>query len=52
MLTIRLVKDDVPIEGRVLDLEGRPVRGPCVKTTSVYQPTAGDLSGWLKDAQV
>src|SRR5207253_2984475 len=26
-VTVRLVKDDVPLEGRVLDLEGKPIQG-------------------------
>src|SRR5579884_37103 len=30
-LTLRLVKDDVPIRGRVLDLEGRPIAGATVR---------------------
>jgi protocatechuate 3,4-dioxygenase beta subunit len=30
-LTLRLVKDDVPIRGRVRDLEGRPVAGAAVE---------------------
>ena len=30
-LTLRLVKDDVPIKGRVLDLEGRPIAGATVR---------------------
>jgi RNA polymerase sigma factor (sigma-70 family) len=30
-LTLRLVKDDVPIRGRVLDLEGKPVAGATVR---------------------
>jgi RNA polymerase sigma factor (sigma-70 family) len=30
-LTLRLVKDDVPLRGRVLDLEGKPVAGATVR---------------------
>jgi hypothetical protein len=30
-VTLRLVKDDVPIKGRVLDLQGRPVVGAAVQ---------------------
>jgi RNA polymerase sigma factor (sigma-70 family) len=30
-LTLRLVKDDVPIRGRVLDLQGKPVAGATVR---------------------
>ncbi len=44
-LTLRLVEDDVPIEGRVLDLEGRPISGVTVAVTALE---AGDLKAWLK----
>jgi RNA polymerase sigma factor (sigma-70 family) len=34
-LTLRLAKDDVPIKGRVLDLEGRPVVGATIQVARV-----------------
>jgi 5-hydroxyisourate hydrolase-like protein (transthyretin family) len=34
-LTLKLVKDDVPINGRVLDLEGQPVAGVTVRVEAV-----------------
>jgi RNA polymerase sigma factor (sigma-70 family) len=40
-LTLRLPKDDVPVEGRVLDLEGRPVPGASVRLTSIEASTDG-----------
>jgi RNA polymerase sigma factor (sigma-70 family) len=40
-LTLRLVKDDVPIEGRILDLEGRPLAGVAVQVVSLEKPTGG-----------
>jgi RNA polymerase sigma factor (sigma-70 family) len=54
-LTLRLVKDDVPIRGRVLNLEGRPVSGVRVSVNeldplnaaSLYTPKKGDLTAWL-----
>jgi RNA polymerase sigma factor (sigma-70 family) len=54
-VTLRLVKDDVPIRGRVLDLEGRPVAGVRVRINDleplnqaqVYVPKKGDLTDWL-----
>ncbi len=58
-LTIRLVEDGPPIEGRILDLEGRPVAGARVKVhrlwfardeRSWYVET-GDLPAWLRRAQ-
>jgi RNA polymerase sigma factor (sigma-70 family) len=44
-LTLRLVRDDVPINGRVLDLEGRPVAGVNVKAVSLNR---GDLQAWFE----
>src|SRR5262249_32282005 len=45
-VTLRLVKDDVPITGRVLDLEGRPVAGAFVGVAWVEQV---NLKPWLDD---
>jgi Carboxypeptidase regulatory-like domain len=36
---LRLVKDDVPIEGRLVNLEGRPVAGIEVRTLMVEDPS-------------
>ena len=36
-LTLRLVKDDVPVEGRVLDLEGQPVAGVRAEVHWLYR---------------
>jgi RNA polymerase sigma factor (sigma-70 family) len=48
-LTLRLVTDDVPLEGRVLDLQGKPVAGATVRIDQgVSVPKKGDLTGWLK----
>jgi RNA polymerase sigma factor (sigma-70 family) len=41
-LTIRLAKDDVPITGRVLDLQGKPVAGATVTVRELWWPRAGD----------
>jgi protocatechuate 3,4-dioxygenase beta subunit len=46
-LTLRLVRDDVPVEGRILDLEGKPVAGATVRVERVSRPAGGDLSDWL-----
>ncbi len=53
-LTLRLAKDDTPIKGRVLDLEGRPVAGAAVRVVrvavggdvhnSLWQPSWAGLS--------
>jgi RNA polymerase sigma factor (sigma-70 family) len=47
-LTLRLVKDDKPIRGRILDLQGRPVAGARVRVGhTLYVPEKGDLTAWL-----
>jgi hypothetical protein len=47
-LTLRLVKDDVPLRGRLLDLQGKPVAGVRVRIDgSLYTPENGDLTTWL-----
>jgi RNA polymerase sigma factor (sigma-70 family) len=45
-VTMRLVKDDVPITGRVLDLEGRPIVGASVGIAWVDEV---NLKPWLAD---
>jgi RNA polymerase sigma factor (sigma-70 family) len=45
-VTLHLVKDDVPVTGRVLDLEGRPVVGASVGVAWIDQV---DLKPWLAD---
>ena len=47
-LTLRLAADDVPIEGRILDREGRPVAGATVQVWSLWWPHEGDLDPWLE----
>ncbi|AGA31133.1 sigma-70 family RNA polymerase sigma factor [Singulisphaera acidiphila] len=47
-VTIRMVEDDVPLEGRVLDLEGRPIAGALVRTSDVFDPPGRDLSPWIE----
>src|SRR5262249_11026901 len=37
-LTLRLAKDDIPIEGRVIDLQGRPVAGAAVRVEHLTLP--------------
>jgi RNA polymerase sigma factor (sigma-70 family) len=45
-VTLRLVPDEIPITGRVLDLEGRPVSGASVGVSWVDDV---DLKAWLAD---
>ncbi len=44
---LRLQPDDVPIRGRVLDTQGRPVAGATVRVGGIYDPPAGDLDALL-----
>jgi RNA polymerase sigma factor (sigma-70 family) len=36
-LTLRLVRDDVPVKGRVLDLQGRPVEGTRIRLDYIHR---------------
>jgi RNA polymerase sigma factor (sigma-70 family) len=45
-LMLRLVKDDVPINGRIRDLEGQPVAGATIHVLRVEQ---GDLKRFVED---
>ena len=47
-VTVRLVADDLPIDGKVVDLEGRAVPGASIRVSDVYVPTGVDLSKWLE----
>jgi RNA polymerase sigma factor (sigma-70 family) len=47
-LTLRLVRDDVPVTGRILDLEGQPIAGAAVEVTDLEAPTSGNLAGWIE----
>jgi RNA polymerase sigma factor (sigma-70 family) len=47
-VTLQLVKDDVPIEGRILDLEGRPVPGATVTTDEIIAAPGEDLTPVIK----
>jgi protocatechuate 3,4-dioxygenase beta subunit len=49
-LTIRLVKDDTPITGRILDLQGKPVVGATITVHDFFWPAKGnDLAAWFAD---
>jgi hypothetical protein len=48
-VTLRLAKDDVPIKGRVVDLEGRPVAGARILVGAVAKRAdGGDLKTWIE----
>jgi RNA polymerase sigma factor (sigma-70 family) len=46
--TLRLAKDDVPIQGRILDLEGQPVANATVRVLKLHQM---DLDLWLNEVK-
>jgi RNA polymerase sigma factor (sigma-70 family) len=48
---MRLVKDDVPINGRLLDLEGRPIAGAAVHLRHIRKMPGEDLTPWLTAMQ-
>ncbi|HEV3260032.1 MAG TPA: hypothetical protein VG013_24400 [Gemmataceae bacterium] len=48
---LRLVRDDVPITGRVLDLENQPIRNATVRLVRVRKMPGEDLTPWIKDLQ-
>jgi RNA polymerase sigma factor (sigma-70 family) len=50
-LTLRLAPDDVPISGRIIDLQGRPVAGATVTVLSVRATSSGRLDDYLKVLQ-
>jgi len=45
--TLRLARNDVPIEGRIIDLEGKPVAGVEVGVRTVQASDDEDLTHWL-----
>jgi protocatechuate 3,4-dioxygenase beta subunit len=50
-LTVRLARDDVPISGRIVDLQGQPVAGATVAVLEVECPAGISLDGWLKSLE-
>ena len=49
--TLKLAKDDVPLENRFVDLEGRPIAGITVRAAYVIVSPDNDLGSWLKELQ-
>ncbi len=46
-LTVRLARGGVPISGRLVDLEGRPVVGATIGHEEILEPVSTDLSAWM-----
>jgi beta-lactamase regulating signal transducer with metallopeptidase domain/protocatechuate 3,4-dioxygenase beta subunit len=44
---VKLAVDDVPIEGRVIDLEGNPVIGAMIEVGNIAEPKGGSLDAYL-----
>ena len=52
-MALRLVRDDVPVRGRVLDSQGRPVAGVVVRVRAIWQINDGtDLDAVLASGAV
>jgi RNA polymerase sigma factor (sigma-70 family) len=49
-LTIRLVPDDVPITGQVVNLEGKPIPGVTLTVWQIHAAPDEDAGPWVKDA--
>jgi sigma-70-like protein len=47
-LTIRLAKEDVPITGQVVDLQGKPVQGATLQMLYIGAVARDDLGPWLE----
>src|SRR5262249_18519287 len=47
-LTLRLVADDVPIPGPIVDLEGKPIAGPAPGVQQMDAAPGDDLGPWLE----
>jgi RNA polymerase sigma factor (sigma-70 family) len=47
-LPLRLAKDDVPLHGRILDLQGKPIAGVTIRVEDLSKPIAADLEPWLE----
>ena len=43
---LKLASDDVPIHGRILDTEGRPVVGALVQAINLWEGRDGSLDTW------
>ncbi|SIN80112.1 RNA polymerase sigma factor, sigma-70 family [Singulisphaera sp. GP187] len=48
---VKLIPEGPPIEGRVIDLEGRPVAAARIKLSRILFDEKGDLTGWIARAR-
>ncbi len=49
--TLRLVNDDVPVRGRIVDRKGKPVAGAKVSVLQVWVTQQEDLTQWVEAAE-
>jgi RNA polymerase sigma factor (sigma-70 family) len=47
-LAVRLVNDDVPVTGQIVDLEGKPVAGATLRLMQINAAPGHDLKPWLE----
>ncbi|HEV3339560.1 MAG TPA: carboxypeptidase-like regulatory domain-containing protein, partial [Pirellulales bacterium] len=45
--SLKLAADDMPVTGRVVDLEGQPIAGVEVRTSYMYVAENGNLDAWI-----
>jgi RNA polymerase sigma factor (sigma-70 family) len=45
--TVRLARDDVPVSGRLLDVQGEPVAGATVRVFGLKASSDGSLTKWI-----
>jgi RNA polymerase sigma factor (sigma-70 family) len=50
-LTLKLVKDDVPITGQIVDLEAKPIPGVTLTVMQMNAAPGEDFSSWLEAAK-
>jgi RNA polymerase sigma factor (sigma-70 family) len=50
-LTIQMVKDDGPINGQIVDLEGKPVAGATLRLMQINSARGDNLGHWLEAAK-
>jgi RNA polymerase sigma factor (sigma-70 family) len=49
-MTLRLVKDDVPVTGQIVDLEAKPVAGATLTVLQINAAPGEDIGPWLAAA--
>jgi RNA polymerase sigma factor (sigma-70 family) len=50
-VTLHLVKDDIPVVGQVIDLQGQPVQGATIRVLHIKATDGEDLRAWLAAVQ-